>query len=55
MMYKVGTILNCNGLLGVVVFPKNKDMITVSWKGLDELETYSKEWIKENCTVKTWV
>jgi hypothetical protein len=51
-MYEVGTILNCKGIYGVVVFPRKVKMVTVSWEGFNDLDDYSVNWIKENCIIE---
>jgi hypothetical protein len=47
--YKVGDVINCKGIKGVVVFPRKPRKITVSWQGMDDLDDYSSEWLNENC------
>jgi hypothetical protein len=47
--YKLGEIIICQGMEGIVVYPRKYKQVTVAWKGMDDLDDYSTEWLDTNC------
>jgi hypothetical protein len=50
--YSVGDIIHCQGIKGVVVYPRVKRKVTVAWQGFDDLDDYSFEWLEDKCGYK---
>jgi len=50
--YKPGKILNCQGLSGIIIFPRKRNQISVVWQGMDEIDDYSPNWLEENCVTE---
>jgi hypothetical protein len=49
--YPIGSIISCEGVLGVVVFPRKRKKLSIYLNGFDDLDDYTAEWITKNCRI----
>ena len=47
--YKPGTLIYCQGIRGVVIYPRKKGKVSVVWNGMDEIDDYQGGWLSEHC------